>query len=212
MIPLVIGLTGGIGSGKTTVAEILSSFGASVIDVDKIGREILELESSVAKEVIRHFGNVVIREDGFVDRKKLGEIVFSNPNELEALEAISHPAINRVIQSCILGESSKIVVLDMAILVEKNLGYDGLTPMYHKVVVVQSERDIRIERLKKRGLTAIQINDRFNSQASDEERSSLADVVVSNNGSMEELKSAVEELWRIVENWQETAANDCMEE
>ena len=211
MISLVIGLTGGIGAGKTTTAEILESYGADVVDVDQIGRDLFKIDNLVKEQVVNHFGSDVLAGDGSVDREKLGNIVFSDSKELEALEAISHPVINRILKSRILEQRSQTIVLDMAILVEKELAYDGEVPMYHKVVVVESSRDQRVRRLEKRELTRDEIYKRFDSQASDEERREVADFVIRNDGTLVELKQAMKKMWDVAEIWRKDGRNDCME-
>ena len=211
MIPLVIGLTGGIGAGKTTTAQVFASFGADVIDVDQIGRDLYTLDNAVSEQVTNQFGNGILMGNGLIDRNKLAAIVFSDAAELEALEAITHPAINAILKSRILGRKTQTVVLDMAILVEKKLGYDGAVPMYHKVVVVESSRELRVERLKNRGLTTEEINDRFESQPSDAARRGVADYIIQNNGNIEDLHQAALGMWQMVEIWRNEATDDCIE-
>jgi len=208
---LVIGLTGGIGAGKTTAAKVLESFGADVIDVDQIGRDLYELDSAVREQVINVFGGGILEENGLIDRKKLAAVVFSDARDLEALEAITHPAINRILQSRILKRKGQTVVLDMAILVEKKLGYDGEDPMYDKVVVVESARELRVKRLESRGLTIREIHDRFDSQPSDSARRAVADYIIQNDGKVSELHQAVKEMWQMVEIWRIEASDDCIE-
>jgi dephospho-CoA kinase len=210
MTGLVIGLTGGIGSGKSTVAQMLEIKGASVIDVDEIGRNVLVPDTRAFEQILNHFGNDILQRDGTVNRKKLGNIVFSNPSELEALEKISHPAINATLKMLIGKEPSPVIVLDMAVLVEKPLAYDGLIPLYDRVVVVESLIEERIARLKLRGLTLTEIDDRFISQGSDQERRAVADRIIMNNGSIQDLSNQVDETWSLVENWLTGLTSGCI--
>ena len=210
MTGLVIGLTGGIGSGKSTVAQMLEIKGASVIDVDEIGRNVLVPDTRAFEQILNHFGNDILQRDGTVNRKKLGNIVFSNPSELEALEKISHPAINATLKMLIGKEPSPVIVLDMAVLVEKPLAYDGLIPLYDRVVVVESLIEERIARLKLRGLTPTEIDDRFISQGSDQERRAVADRIIMNNGSIQDLSNQVDETWSLVENWLAGLTSGCI--
>ena len=210
MTGLVIGLTGGIGSGKSTVAQMLEIKGASVMDVDEIGRNVLVPDTRAFEQILNHFGNDILQRDGTVNRKKLGNIVFSNPSELEALEKISHPAINATLKMLIGKEPSPVIVLDMAVLVEKPLAYDGLIPLYDRVVVVESLIEERIARLKLRGLTPTEIDDRFISQGSDQERRAVADRIIMNNGSIQDLSNQVDETWSLVENWLTGLTSGCI--
>lgn len=210
MTGLVIGLTGGIGSGKSTVAQMLEIKGASIIDVDEIGRKVLLPDTRTFEQILNHFGNDILQRDGTVNRKRLGNIVFSNPSELEALERISHPAINTTLKMLIRKESCPVVVLDMAILVEKPLAYDGSIPLYDRVVVVESSIEERIGRLKLRGLTPTEIDDRFISQGSDQERRAVADRIIINNGSLQDLRNKVDETWTLVENWLGGLTSGCI--
>ena len=210
MTDLVIGLTGGIGSGKSTVGQMMEIKGASLIDVDEIGRSVLLPDTRTFEQILNHFGKDILQRDGTVNRKKLGNIVFSNPSELEALEKISHPFINTTLKMLIRNESSPVVVLDMAILVEKPLAYDGSVPLYDRVVVVESLIEERIARLKLRGLTRPEIHDRFISQGSDQERRAIADQIIMNDGSLQDLRNKVDETWTLVENWLAGLTSGCI--
>jgi dephospho-CoA kinase len=210
MTDLVIGLTGGIGSGKSTVAQMMRMKGARVIDVDEIGRNVLLPDTRTFQQILNYFGNTILQQDGIINRQRLGDIVFSNPRELEVLERISHPAINTTLKMLIRKESSPVVILDMAVLVEKPLAYDGSTPLYDRVIVVESLIQTRIERLKLRGLTPEEIDTRIASQASDEERREVADRIIVNDGSIHDLINTVDVTWTLVENWLASLTSGCI--
>ena len=151
MNPLVIGLTGGIGVGKTTTANLIKEYGADIIEVDQLGRDLLHKDPDAKANIVKEFGESILDTAGRIDREKLGQIVFGNVERLQTLEAISHPAINQILNRLIGEQTSGVIILDMAVLVEKKLAYFQGSPMYQKVVVVESEMVLRNERLKQRG-------------------------------------------------------------
>tara|TARA_B100001029_G_scaffold102261_1_gene84181 strand:+ start:333 stop:986 length:654 start_codon:yes stop_codon:yes gene_type:complete len=210
MNPLVIGLTGGIGAGKTTTAHLIKEHGAEIIEVDQLGRDLLHKDLDAKANIVKEFGESILDETGKIDRGKLGRIVFGNVERLQTLEAISHPAINQILNRLIGKQSSGVIILDMAVLVEKKLAYFQGSPMYQKVVVVESEMVLRNERLKQRGLTDADIEKRIKSQATDDERAEVADYVITNNGSMRDLQREVKNLWDKIGIWRVHLTNDCM--
>ena len=210
MNPLVIGLTGGIGVGKTTTANLIKEYGACVIEVDQLGRDLLHKDPDAKASIAKEFGESILDTAGRIDREKLGQIVFGNVERLQTLEAISHPAINQILNRLIGEQTSGVIILDMAVLVEKKLAYFQGSPMYQKVVVVESEMILRNERLKQRGLTKAEIEKRIRSQATDDERAEVADYVINNNGSIEVLQKEVEKLWDEIGTWRLNLTNDCM--
>ncbi len=210
MNPLVIGLTGGIGVGKTTTANLFKECGANIIEVDQLGRDLLHKDPHAKANIVKEFGESILDGTGKIDREKLGRIVFGNLERLQTLEAISHPAINQTLNKLIGEQSSGVIILDMAVLVEKKLAYFQGSPMYQKVVVVESEMVLRNERLKQRGLTKEEIEKRIRSQATDDERAEVADYVITNNGSMKDLQSEVKILWDKIGIWRVNLTNDCM--
>ena len=194
----IIGLTGGIGSGKSTVARFLADLGAEVIDVDAVGRDVAERGGEAHDGVVARFGRGVLTHDGHLHREALARIVFSDEAELRALEAISHPAINRTLRRMV-GElaDDTVVVLDMAILVESNLGRWGELPTegYDTVLTVEAPLAVRRERLVGRGMDPADAERRIDSQASDAARRVVADHIVTNDGDLEALRRCVDELW-----------------
>jgi dephospho-CoA kinase len=194
---LVVGLTGGMGVGKSTVGGLLSNLGAEVIDVDALGRKILEPEGLAVSAVVERFGPSVSGTDGGINRAALAEIVFGDAEQLAALEEISHPAINQMLDRAVdsLEKPEAIVVYDMAVLVESRLGYDTKHP-YEVVVVVEAPMADRLERLQQqRGVEPEDALARIESQASDEERRAVAQFLIANGGDLAALSDATAELW-----------------
>ncbi|WP_419919567.1 dephospho-CoA kinase [Candidatus Poriferisocius sp.] len=196
---LVVGLTGGIGAGKSTAAERFAERGAVVIDVDAIGREVLAPGGRAERGVIDAFGPGILDEHGRIDRARVAAEVFGRPDRLATLEAISHPAINAELDQR-LGELAgggevQVVVLDMAVLAESRLGRLESGRGYTKVVVVEAPEAVRLPRLIQRGLTEEQARARMASQATDARRRALADHVIVNSGSPSDLAAAVDRVW-----------------
>ena len=196
---LVVGLTGGIGAGKSTAAARFGELGAVVIDVDAIGREVLAPGGRAVDGVIDAFGPAIVDDHGHIDRAKVAAEVFGRADRLAALEAVSHPAINAELdvqlQGLADGGEVQVVVLDMAVLTESRLGQLESGRGYTAVVVVEAPEEVRLPRLLERGLTEEQARARMASQATDAQRRAIADHVIVNDGSPEELASAVDQVW-----------------
>ncbi|WP_423921007.1 dephospho-CoA kinase [Candidatus Poriferisodalis sp.] len=195
---LIVGLTGGIGAGKSTVAELLSFHGAAVVDVDGLGREVIAPGGSAVDPVVERFGDHLRGPDGGIDRPALAAIVFNDPSELAALNEISHPAIDSLLDERIETIAAKgavdVVVLDMAVLVESTLGRDTRYP-YEVVVTVEAPSDVRLQRLTGRGMTADDAKARLASQAADDQRREASNFVIGNGGGTDELADAARQLW-----------------
>ncbi|MFG1970671.1 dephospho-CoA kinase [Nonomuraea fuscirosea] len=189
---LKIGLTGGIGSGKSEVSKRLSAKGAMVIDADKIAREVVEPGTPGLVRVVATFGEEVLRADGSLDRERLGSVVFADSERLAALNAIVHPLVGeRVAQLQQEAADDTIMVYDVPLLVENNLA-----PMYDVIIVVDAPDDLRIRRLAEhRGMPEADAKARIAAQASREDRLAAADIVIPNDGPLEELDERVEEVW-----------------
>ena len=186
-----IGLTGGIGSGKSTVARLLAERGAVVIDADHIAREIVEPGQPALTEIAERFGAEVISPDGSLDRGALAAIVFADSHALADLNAITHPRIaQRTAELIEAAPDDAVVVYDMPLLVE-----NGLTEGWDHVIVVDADREVRIQRLIERGLDAADIEARMSRQASDEERRAVADIVIDNSGDIDALETQVATAW-----------------
>ncbi|MDT0303421.1 dephospho-CoA kinase [Streptomonospora wellingtoniae] len=189
---LRVGLTGGIGSGKSAVAERLARHGALVVDADRIAREVVEPGTSGLEEIVAEFGADVLTEDGRLDRPRLGEIVFSDSAKLARLNAIVHPRVGRRTEELMAGASSDaVVVYDVPLLVENDLG--GL---YDVVVVVDVPEQEQVARVARdRGMDEEQVRARIRAQAARERRRAAADVVIDNSGTPAELDAKAAELW-----------------
>ncbi len=191
----VLGLTGGIGSGKTTVASMLAERGAHVIDCDALGRLVVEPDGRAYGGIVERFGTAVIAADRRIDRPALASIVFSDAAALADLNAITHPAIDQeILERLARLPTDAIVVLDMAVLTESKLG----AGIYQYVVVVEADPVGRIERLVRRGLTEADARARMASQATDGQRRAIADAIIPNTGDLDELEHAVARLWATI--------------
>lgn len=190
--PLVVGLTGGTGVGKSTVARLLAEHGAIIVDCDELGRQVVGPGGAALAGLAERFGPGVLTDDGTLDRARLANIVFNDAEALAQLNRITHPAIDDLIAEHIAAASSgDVVVLDMAVLVESELG----AGQYDLVVVIETALDTRIERLSGRGMTPEDARSRIASQATDEERRAVADVIVTNDGDETDLAVTVSDLW-----------------
>jgi len=191
---LVIGLTGGIGAGKSTVAALLARRGAAVIDVDGLGREVLNRGGRAYDGVVARFGPAVVGDDGQIDRAALATTVFADDRALADLTSISHPAINALLAdrlAALDAAHAAVVVLDMAVLVESQLGRG----LYDTVVVVEAPWPVRLGRLVARGITEADAVARREAQATDRERRAVADFVIVNAGDLEALAIETDIVW-----------------
>ena len=191
----VIGLTGGIGSGKSTVSKFLAHLGAVVIDADKVGHEVFKPGTKAWQEVVDAFGQGIISADGTIDRRKLGEIVFSNPGARAKLNQVMHPLIYEQVKSRMEEYGRKgaaIIIVEAPLLLE--VGWKSLVD---EVWVTSASEATVIKRLKEqKGLSEAQSLARIRAQLTDEERIRQADVVIDTNCALDELKERVEALWR----------------
>ena len=189
-----IALTGGIGSGKSTVARLLQARGAVVVDADAIAREIVEPGQPALEEIREAFGDEVIDADGRLRRSRLAEIAFADPDALARLNAITHPRIAaRSADLLAAAPAEAVVVYDMPLLVEQGpaalAGWDA-------IVVVDASDDVRLSRLMARGVDRADAVRRMAAQASREERAAVADHVIENSADPQALEAAVDALWR----------------
>lgn len=190
--PVQIGLTGGIGSGKTSVARRLAELGALVVDADALAREVVEPGSAGLAAVVAEFGPEVLGADGGLDRPALAARVFGDEAALGRLNAIVHPLVRRRAAELVAAApAGTVVVQDVPLLVET-----GQAGGFDLVLVVQAPAELRVERLgRDRGMRAEQARARMSAQASDADREAVADVVLVNDGDLATLHAAVDQLW-----------------
>jgi dephospho-CoA kinase len=188
---LRVGLTGGIGSGKSEVSRRLAAYGAVVIDADQIAREVVEPGTEGLAGVVAAFGPEVLTPDGALDRARLGDIVFADPELRGKLNAIVHPRVASRMAELERDAAGSIVVHDVPLIAE-----NGRAGAYDVVVVVDAPPKVQAERLiRRRGMTREQAMARMAAQASREQRLAIADIVIDNSGSLAELDRQVGDLW-----------------
>ena len=187
---LVVGLTGGIGAGKSTVAQFFAELGALVIDADQLARMAIERGSDGFADVMLRFGDEII-VNGDIDRKKLAEIVFSDPEARKDLEAIIHPRVQALFAEAVADlDIDDILIYEIPLLVET-----GAAAKFDYIITVESDIELRKARLLKKGLYISQIEKRMASQATHEAREAIADKVIRNDGDEDSLLRQVENLW-----------------
>lgn len=188
---LRIGLTGGIGSGKSTVAALLAERGARVVDADRIAREVVAPGTPGLAAVAAEFGPGVLAPDGSLDRPALAAVVFADPAARARLDGIVHPLVRaRAAEAVAAAPADAVVVQDVPLLVET-----GQAGSYDLVLVVETDPEVRVRRLVERGLSAADARARIGSQATDEQRRAVADVVLRNDGGREDLAAQVDRFW-----------------
>jgi dephospho-CoA kinase len=190
-VVLSIGLTGGIGSGKSTVAAHLAARGAVIVDADRIAREVVEPGTPGLAAVVEAFGEAVLGADGRLDRPVLAAVVFADPQARARLDAIVHPLVRaRAAELAAAAPAGAVVVHDVPLLVET-----GKWEAYDLVLVVEADLETRVARLVQRGLTEADARARIAAQATDEQRRAVADVVLDNSGTPEQLAAQVDRFW-----------------
>ena len=188
---LRVALTGGIGSGKSSAAEIFAALGAVVVDSDEIARKVLDRESVGFGEVVAVFGDQILVA-GEIDRKKLGQQVFSDPKERKKLEQITHPLIRKEFERIIKNvPENSIVINQIPLLAESKYDYK-----FDYVIAISAPIEIRKNRLLERGMKSYEIEQRLAAQASDADRAKIANEVIENAGDLSQLTSNVEKVWR----------------
>jgi dephospho-CoA kinase len=193
---LTIGLTGGIGSGKTTVTKILAELGAPILDADKVGHAIYVPGGPAYTDMIAAFGNGILADDRTIDRTKLGPIVFADPAALKRLNSIVHPKMYARMREMIdamrtAGETRPIVV-EAAILIEANW-----LPLFNEVWLIVAAKERVIDRVERdRGLARVQVEARIKAQLSDDERRKHAAIVITNDSTIDDLRATLAATWR----------------
>ena len=189
---LIVGLTGGIGAGKSEVSRLLVEHGAHLVDADRIAREVVEPGTPGLAAVVEAFGESVLAADGSLDRPKLGEIVFADPERRALLNGIVHPLVGaRSAELQSQAPEDGVVVHDVPLLTE-----NGLAELYDLVIVVDVEPATQVERLvRSRGMSEEEARARMAAQAGREERLAVADIVIDNEVSLDALRGRVAEVW-----------------
>ncbi|WP_209122063.1 dephospho-CoA kinase [Alkalihalobacillus sp. BA299] len=197
---MIIGLTGGIASGKSTVSNLISTFDIPIIDADVIAREVVEPGEDAYQQIVAHFGSRIQNDDGTLARKKLGEIIFNDENERQKLNAIVHPAIRkRMVETKdqLFATGHRVVVYDLPLLFESDLRH-----MVDKVLLVYVEEHIQLERLVQRDQsTKEEALSRIGSQMPLKDKLQLADEVINNNGTIGETKKQLKHVltkWKVI--------------
>jgi len=192
---ILVGLTGGIGAGKSTVARLLAERGAVIIDADAIVRELQQPGTEVFDAVVARFGSGVLAADGSLDRVELAMLVFADTQAREALNAIVHPAVRDEMARRIAAAAdagAEVVVLDIPLIAEST-GREGMS----HVITVEAAEDLRVARLEAgRGMASSDARARIASQANRAQREAVADVVIENDGDLAALERAVDDVWR----------------
>jgi dephospho-CoA kinase len=193
---LTIGVTGGIGSGKSTVTEFLEALGAPIIDADKVGHAIYAPDGPAYSDVIAAFGRGILASDGTIDRRKLGPIVFADAGALKRLNSIVHPKMfarmGEMIKHLRAGGERNPIVVEAAILIEANW-----QALFDEIWLVVASKERVVERIEReRGLKPEQTEARIRAQLSDEERQKHSTLVITNDGTIDELHEKVTHLWQ----------------
>lgn len=191
---LVVALTGGIGSGKSTVGQIFGDLGAIVTDSDQLARDVVERGTTGFDQIIAAFGDEVLK-NGDLNRAALADLVFKDPAKRKQLEQITHPLIRKAFAKIV--ESAKgdsIVVNQIPLLVESNHDYK-----FDHVITVSASEAVRIERLLKRGMNLTQIQQRLQAQSNDAQREKISDSIIRNDNSQTDLLSEVEKVWELLQ-------------
>ena len=195
---LLLGVTGGIASGKSTVANMLEELGAPIVDLDIIARQVVEPGRPAFEEIVEYFGKQVLQQDGYIDRKKLSGIVFSDPEKRKRLEGFTHPRImeemSRHVNKIADRAPGSIIQVAVPLLIELNLQY-----IFHRVLLVYIPPEMQIERLAERdGITKEEAANILKAQLPIDEKVGYADIVIHNDKTLEETRKQVDELWEML--------------
>jgi dephospho-CoA kinase len=191
---LIVALTGGIGSGKSTVGQIFADLGAIVVDSDQLARNVVERGTAGFDQIVAAFGDEVLK-NGDLDRAALAEIVFKDPTKRSVLEQITHPLIRQAFAKVVESASSNSIVINqIPLLVESKHDYK-----FDHIITVSSPEDIRTQRLLKRGLNLSQIEQRIKAQSTDSQREAIANTVIRNDKTQSELLHDVEKVYEFLQ-------------
>ena len=190
-----VGLTGGIGAGKSTVADLFSKRGAVVIRSDELARQVIEPQTPGFKQVTSRFGNEIVNDEGSIDRAKLAQVVFNDDVALKDLENIVHPLVRERTNQLMSEQTSEtIIVNEIPLLLEKKMEslFDFL------VIVISSEKN-RLERLSHKGVSEEQAKARMAKQVNDQDRKAAADFLIVNDGNLDQLEADVQKIWQTLQ-------------
>jgi len=191
---LVVALTGGIGSGKSTVGQMLEDLGAIVTDSDQLAREVVERGTTGFDQIVAAFGDGVLK-NGDLDRAALAEVIFKDPTKRTQLEQITHPLIRRAFAEIVeSAQNDSIVINQIPLLVESKHEYK-----FDHVITVSATEEVRIQRLLMRGMNLTQIKQRIGAQSTDAQREAISDTVISNDKDHSELLVEVEKVWELLQ-------------
>jgi dephospho-CoA kinase len=191
---LVVALTGGIGSGKSTVGQIFEDLGAVVTDSDQLARNVVERGTTGFDQIVAAFGDEVLK-NGELDRAALAELIFKDPSKRTQLEQITHPAIRKAFAKIVeFAQSDSIVINQIPLLVESKHDYK-----FDHVITVSATEEVRIQRLLMRGMNLTQIKQRIEAQSTDAQREAISDTVIRNNKDHSELLVEVEKVWELLQ-------------
>ena len=191
---LIVALTGGIGSGKSTVGQIFQDLGAIVIDSDQLARDVVERGTTGFDQIIAAFGDEVLK-NGDLNRAALADLVFKDPAKRKQLEQVTHPLIRKAFAKIVeSANGDSIVVNQIPLLVESNHDYK-----FDHVITVSASETVRIERLLKRGMNLTQIQQRLQAQSNDAQREKISDSIIRNDNSQVDLLSEVEKVWELLQ-------------
>ena len=189
---LLVGLTGGIGAGKSTVAALLAERGAVVLDADQVAREVVEPDQPAFAALVEQFGPSIVGADGQLDRQALANVAFATPESKALLDAITHPAIHAEFGRRMLEAPDGIIVMDVPLLVESKTAAER---GYEVVIVVEAPEALRLDRLEGRGVPRADAQARMRAQATDDERRAVATHLVDNAADQAALLAQVDALW-----------------
>ncbi len=195
---MIVGLTGGIVGGKSTVASMFKDLGAKIIDADKLGHSVILPNKPAWKKIVKIFGKDILRNDLTVDRGKLGKIVFTNQALLKKLNEITHPEITKMIKREINSEINKTHNQEKILIIDAALIYEAkIDRLIDKIIVVYIDEDEQIKRLAIRNnLSKEEALQRIKSQMPMKEKVEMADYMIDNSGSLEKTKEQVEKIWK----------------
>jgi dephospho-CoA kinase len=190
-----VGLTGGIGAGKSTVADLFSKRGAVVIRSDELARQVIEPQTPGFKQVTLRFGNEIVNDEGNIDRAKLAQVVFNDDVALKDLENIVHPLVRERTNQLMSEQTSEtIIVNEIPLLLEKKM-----ESLFDFLVIVISSEKTRLERLSQKGVSEDQAKARMAKQVNDQDRKAAADFLIVNDGNLDQLEADVQKIWQTLQ-------------